>query len=160
MTVINLQTESDQDFVIALTLCQAVDLWDTGIYYVADALVLFEGKVWHALLASNAVPPGSDGTKWELSSAPPIDLTGSTLRMMARAQASDIAAPLSLTSAGGVGIVITDAVNGKFTMTLPFASLSAMPPGIYIYSVIRLRPDGLRELSLRGTVTHSTGPTR
>lgn len=157
--LVNIRTQSDADFVRGLTLTQAVPAWDAATFYAADDLVGHLNKVWQALADNSAIEPGSDGDTWTLAAAPPLDLTGSTLLFAARAPVSSNYAPLSLSSAGS-GIVISDAEAGAFTLTLPQAVLAKMPPGQYAHSLIRLRPDGLRELVWHGVLTHEIGPAR
>lgn len=157
--VVDFTTESDQDLSVAFVLALPVAAWDVATFYAIGSLVLFANQVWLAASASTGVQPGTDAT-WTLSSSPGLDLTGSTLYLDVRANAADAYAPISIDSGTVGGIAITDAVNGKFTVTLPIAALSKMNPGLYVHSLIRLRPDGLRELVWSGTLTHSTGPTR
>jgi hypothetical protein len=157
---VNFVTESDQDFVAAFVYGQAVDAWDAETAYASGTRALYANVVWLAVAASTGVTPGSDITKWTRSAALPIDLTGSTLLMMVRADPAENYAPISLTSEGGNGITINDAVGGSFTITIPNATLGAMPAGDYVHSLVRVRPDGLRELIWNGKLTHSIGPTR
>lgn len=160
--IVNIRTQSDADFVRGFVLAQSVPDWLASTYYPVTSIVAFAGLVWSnaGLAASTNVAPGTDGTKWAIVARPPRDLTGGTLLMMARSPAGDNYAPLSVTSVASAGIEITDAANGKFTLTLPLSMLSKMPAGTYDHSLIFVRTDGLHELVWRGTLTHNIGPTR
>jgi hypothetical protein len=157
--IVNLSLRNDADFVRAFVLSLAVPDWDATLLWLTGNKVAYAGQVWVAVANSTNVTPGSDGTKWALSSSP-LDLTGSTLLYMARASADDAYAPVSLTTVGSAGITVTDAANGKFTLTIPISALAAMKPGAYVHSLIRVRPDGLREEVWHGTLTLQTGPVR
>jgi len=153
-------TFSDEDWSLALAYVQAVPAWDATAAYVVNDKVSYGGKIWKAASNNSNVAPNTDAT-WTLDSAPPVDLTGSTLIMEARAPAGDAYAPISLTSAtAGGGIDITDAVNGAFTVTIPLATLQKMKPGDYAYALINIRADGIHETICRGTLTHADGPAR
>ena len=89
----------------------------------------------------------SDGTT-------PVDLTGSTLTMQVRASASD---PISVFP---VVVTITDAVNGRFTVSVPVASLVNVPPKTFVHDLVRLRPDGIKEQVWAGTMAVTAGVTR
>ena len=164
MLRVDFTTSSDADFVRGFILATCYPAWDPTIVYAAAATCDYGGQVWTAAAASQNVTPGSDGTKWTATARPPIDLTGSTLFMQARLRATDTQAAFAVTSAGGgSGIVITDAANGKFTLTLPFKSsptFHAVAAGTYVQSLIRLRPDGLYEREWSGSLTHQIGPTQ
>ena len=86
-----------------------------------------------------------------------IDLTGSTLSLMVRANPTDTQVWVSVASPSD-GIVLTG--GGLFTLTLPIAALAKMPAGSYVHSLVRTRPDGIKELLWSGTLTHTIGPTR
>lgn len=160
MTV-NLSTESDQDFSYRFIYVQQVAAWLSMQLYNTNDLAAWLGLVWKALASNTNIAPDSDPTKWQQASAPPIDLTGSSLMMMARSPVDSNYAPISLTSDAGGGIVIdADPTTGAFDLTIPYATLAKVAPGQYAHSLIRLRPDGLRELVWNGTLTHAIGPTR
>lgn len=100
-----------------------------------------------------------------------IDLTNSILRMHVRARAEEATVFLSLSSDDGVdsAILLTDAVGGKFTITIPYGVLLRLPTGIYVHSLVRTIRSGFgpptaelvgREEIWRGTLTHAAGPTR
>ena len=55
--------------------------------------------------------------QYTASDSTPIDLTGSTLTMQVRSTASDPVLPFPVT------VTVTDAPNGKFTVSIPAASL-------------------------------------
>lgn len=94
--------------------------------------------------------------------ASPVDLTGSALRMMVRpgSDAGVSEVDISIDSAAVGGITITDAPNGKFQILFSRAQLAKMGVGIYVHSLIRVRPDGYYERIWGGTLTHIIGPTR
>src|SRR6516165_1638231 len=77
----------------------------------------------------------SDG----VTAGPPIDLTGNTMRMGIRFHAADVTEELLLTTENG-GIAITDAPNGKFTVTIPATELLQLDLGAYEHSLIRITP--------------------
>jgi hypothetical protein len=89
-----------------------------------------------------------------------VDLTGSVLSMMVRAHAPDRQVFASIDNGDIGGVDIEDAVNGLFNILVPEQTLNKMPPGPYVYDIIRLRPDGLREPVLSGTIAHTIGVTR
>ena len=89
----------------------------------------------------------------------PIDLTGSTLHMMARVNAADATVSLDLSTDNG-DIVVTNALLGKFTITIPLSVLSRLPAHIYEHSLIRKRPDLIVDEVWHGILTHEIGPTR
>jgi hypothetical protein len=89
----------------------------------------------------------------------PIDITGSTLRMGVRKNAEDIIELMLLTSENG-GLMITDAVNGQFTLWIKQADLLELAPDTYVHSLIRTMSDGLQLQMWSGTLTHSAGPSR
>lgn len=158
--ICNIWTQSDQDFIRAFVLRLPVADWAVGTLYLTNDKVAASGRVWKALANNTGITPGTDGTKWVIDAAPAVDLTGSTLLFMARSPAASTYAPLSVTSAAGGDIDITDAAGGAFTFKLPFAQLSKLPAGKYSHSLIRIRPDGEREKQWSGDLVHVVGPTR
>ncbi len=84
----------------------------------------------------------------------PVDLTGSTLSMQVRASASD---PISVVP---VVVTVTDPLNGRFTVSIPAASLANVQPKTYVHDLVRLRPDGVKEQVWSGTMTIAAGVTR
>lgn len=92
------------------------------------------------------------------SAGPPINLTGNTMRMGVRFRAEDINEELLLTTENG-GIAITDAPNGKFTVTITQAQLVQMQIGAYEHSLIRMTgPSTLRIWS--GSLVINAGASR
>jgi len=89
----------------------------------------------------------------------PIDLTGSTLHMMARVKAADATVALDLSTDNG-DIIITDPTAGTFTLKMPLDVLSRLPANVYEQSLIRKRPDQITEEIWQGSLTHTIGPTR
>jgi diaminopimelate epimerase len=71
------------------------------------------------------------------SAGPPINLTGNTMRMGIRFRAEDVNQEMLLTTENG-GLVITDAPNGKFTVTITQAQLVQLQIGAYEHSLIRM----------------------
>jgi hypothetical protein len=93
---------------------------------------------------------GSDG--------PPIDLSGNTMRMGIRIHASDIMEELVLTTENN-GIVISDALNGKFSIFIDQTQLLAMPTGNYQHSLIRMKGPNTFNV-WTGSLTINPGPSR
>jgi hypothetical protein len=89
----------------------------------------------------------------------PIDLTGNTMRMGIRHRAPDVTEELLLTTENG-GLVITDAVNGKFTVWITQAQLLELPLGDYEHSLVRIPPSGLHLRIWSGTLVNNAGPSR
>jgi hypothetical protein len=88
----------------------------------------------------------------------PIDLTGYTMQMGIRQNATDITEEMLLTTANG-GLAITDPVNGAFTVLITQAQLVAMELGDYAHSLIRMQ--GTAKLRVwSGTLTINPGPSR
>ena len=100
--------------------------------------------------------PNADGTP-----GPPIDLTGSTLKIEMREHESDNEALLWVDSNPGNGIYITNATDGAFTVVLDRANhLQRLAPGNYVIDLVRLMPDGYQERLFEGTATVVEGTTR
>lgn len=93
------------------------------------------------------------------ASKAPINLTGFALWMGVREKAADTDEPLRLSTATGE-IVITDAPNGKFTVTISQARLARLPAGSYVHSLIRQSGAGPKIPCWTGTLTHTPGPSR
>jgi hypothetical protein len=93
-----------------------------------------------------------------------VDLTGSSLAMMVRPgldpSIADVVVSLDNASIGG--IVVTDAPNGKFTITIPQASLAKMPSGPYVHALVRSYGTGptLHERVWGGQINHTIGIVR
>lgn len=66
----------------------------------------------------------------------PINISGWTFRAQFRAQVTDTAVLLELTTAN-TGFAITDAVNGKVEMRITSAQLNAMPVAVAVFDVMR-----------------------
>ena len=100
--------------------------------------------------------PNADGTP-----GPPIDITGSLLKLEMRQHESDNEALLWADSNPGNGITITDPVNGLFTIVLDRAErLARLYPGTYVVDLVRLMPSGYQERLFEGTATVVEGTTR
>jgi hypothetical protein len=98
-----------------------------------------------------AVPPSTTPT--------PIDLTGSSFRMVVRASAKDVGAYLDLSTDNG-RITLTNPLLGQFQIMIPKSLYAGMPAGEYVHSLIRTRPDTVVEEVWYGALSHSIGPTR
>jgi hypothetical protein len=157
---VTIRTRSDADWITALRFTQPVPPYDAERAYLADEYSHSGKRVWKALAPSTGVTPGSDGTKWEAAPAPGRDLTGSTLKLMARAPAVNVYAPLSVTSEEGGDIEITDAATGAVTLKLPKAQLAVMSAGSYDVSMIEITATGEHLPVMAGKLIHSIGPTR
>jgi hypothetical protein len=94
-----------------------------------------------------------------MPSGTPVDLTGNTLQMGVRANATDIEEQLLLTTENG-GFVITDPVNGSFTLTILQAQLERLPIRTFDHSLIRITPSGAKKRIWSGTLTNNPGPSR
>jgi hypothetical protein len=99
------------------------------------------------------------GFAYQQSTGAPVDLTDDMMRMGLRKHAADIAELMLLTTENG-GLIITDAVGGKFTLWIKQGDLLRLTPGQYVHSLIRTRPDGLQLRVWEGTLTHTAGPSR
>ena len=88
----------------------------------------------------------------------PIDLTGNTLRMGIRHHASDAHEDLLLTTENGA-LIITDAVNGQFSVLITQAQLLALHIGTYEHSLIRT-VSGYKFRIWSGTLTNNPGASR
>ena len=94
------------------------------------------------------------GFQYTTSVGTPVDLTGSTLTMQVRATAADPVVPFP------VAVVITDALNGRFTVSIAAAALLTVQAKTYVHDLVRLRPDGTREQVWSGSMTVTAGVTR
>jgi|SRR6185369_17595265 hypothetical protein len=88
----------------------------------------------------------------------PIDLTGNKMHMGIRKHAEDVTEFLLLTTENG-GIIITDALNGKFTVWIKQDQLVRLSPDSYVHSLIRDTGTLLLEM-WSGSLTHEAGPSR
>jgi hypothetical protein len=101
------------------------------------------------------------GFVYQTTSGAPIDLTGSTMRMMLRRNATDVTALLSLSSDVGEGIAITSATGGTFTVLITQAQLEQLPLDTYAHSLIMTNiSSGLQTRIWNGTLTNLAGPSR
>jgi hypothetical protein len=88
----------------------------------------------------------------------PINLTGDTMRMGLRKNASDVDELLLLTTENG-GLTITDPVNGKFTVTILQTQLIQLPLDTFDHSLVRFH--GSNTLRIwSGTLTNTPGASR
>jgi hypothetical protein len=92
------------------------------------------------------------------SSGTPIDMTGASLEMMLRRHAEDAEALLRLATDTGE-FILTDPVNGLFTLTITQDVLEHLPLGSFDQSNIMTQ--GTRKTKLwSGTLVNNAGPTR
>jgi hypothetical protein len=89
----------------------------------------------------------------------PIDLTGSTLKLEIRIQETDHEALVSVFSPGN-GIIITDAIQGEFTILIDRPHLIHLSAGQYFTDLVRLTPDGYQERLWEGVALVVQGTTR
>ena len=89
-----------------------------GPAYYSAVINIAQNEDWIVPFIYSAVDSGGVST--------PIDLTGSTLLLEIRVRESDVGVLLSLSSPDD-GIVITDAVNGAFTITMDRDDLMQQP---------------------------------
>lgn len=92
----------------------------------------------------------------------PISLVGAKLRMGVRKKAEDYEEQLLLTTENG-GIVIFDAENGDFYITITKQQLQDLPSGEYVHSLVRIMSYTDQDFTYRvwsGTLTHTAGPSR
>lgn len=92
------------------------------------------------------------------SSSTPIDMTGATLEMMLRRHAADVEALMRLATDTGE-IVLTDPVNGLFTVMIRQDALERLGLGDFDHSNIMTR-GGFKTKIWSGTLTNNAGPTR
>lgn len=88
----------------------------------------------------------------------PINITGGTMEMMLRRHAEDVEALLRLATDTGE-IVLTDPVNGMFTVMIRQDALERLGLGSFDHSNI-LTLGGLKIKVWSGTLTNNAGPTR
>ena len=94
----------------------------------------------------------------QASDLSPIDITGAALEMMLRANAADATAYLRLGTDTGE-MVITDPVNGLFSVFISQTTLARLALGTYDQSnIMTVGPSKTRIWS--GTLTNNPGPTR
>lgn len=88
-----------------------------------------------------------------------IDLAGSSLDMMVRSRADDATVYIELSTGNG-GVTIDYLTPGTFTVYIPIDKLGKLSAGSYVHSLIRKRPDQIKETVWRGALVHAIGPTR
>jgi hypothetical protein len=101
------------------------------------------------------------GSTWSLqlqfrdAAGAAMNITGYSARMMLRVAVDAASALLSLSTAGGGGIAITDASAGKITVTITAAQTAALPEGVLVYDIELESGAGLvtRKLAGQGLVT-------
>jgi hypothetical protein len=93
-----------------------------------------------------------------VDSSSPINITGASLEMMLRRHAADVDVVLRLGTDTGE-IVITDPVNGFFTVKITQDALERLGLGDFDQSLI-MTLAGLKTRIWGGTLTNNAGPTR
>jgi|SRR4051794_8079155 hypothetical protein len=88
----------------------------------------------------------------------PLDITGSVMWMMLRRHAADVEAALRLGTDTGE-IVLTDPVNGTFTIFIAQLDLEQLGLGSYDHSLIMLA-NSIKRSIWTGTFTNNPGPSR
>jgi hypothetical protein len=88
----------------------------------------------------------------------PIDMTGASLEMMLRRHAEDVEALMRLGTDTGE-IVLTDPVNGLFTIMIRQEDLERLGLGSFDHSNI-MTQGGLKTKIWSGTLVNNAGPTR
>lgn len=157
---LDLATSSDEDFARGLVLIVRYPDFDPSRYYNVNDRATFSGKVWSRTIAGTGVDPGSDATVWsQLTVQPTRDLTGWSFIFQARAPAKSGFASISVSTDTG-DITITNAPGGAVTVSIPRAQLLVLAAGGYDYSLVGIRPDGIRERILHGVLTHEIGASR
>jgi hypothetical protein len=122
-------------------------------YYTATVNIA-KNDDW--VVAFEYLTPNPDGTP-----GPPIDLSGSTLKLEMRAHESDNEAALWVDSNPGNGIWITNPTAGQFTIVLDRADhLARLAVGTYVIDLVRLMADNFQERLFEGTATVVEGTTR
>jgi hypothetical protein len=96
--------------------------------------------------------------QYVMASGPPINMTGASLEMMLRRHAEDVEALLRLGTDTGE-IVLTDPVNGYFTVMIRQDALERLGLGSFDHSNI-MTLGGLKTKIWNGTLTNNAGPTR
>lgn len=93
------------------------------------------------------------------SVAIPIDLTGATMTMKCRKDASNVTVDLTLSSGDDGSIIITNGPLGLFSIMIAQAKLEALAPGVYAQSLI-MTTGGIKRRIWNGTLTNNPGPSR
>jgi len=88
----------------------------------------------------------------------PINITGATMVMMLRRHAKDEAAQLKLTTATGE-IVLTDPVNGKFSVRIVQDTLERLGTGDFDHSLV-MTLTGSKRGVWSGVFTNNPGASR
>jgi hypothetical protein len=97
-----------------------------------------------------------------------FDFTGYELMMMVRKHPDDVEVFVSLSTAPGDGIELSEAADGTTPGQLTTINILIrrdqfvkMPAGEYVHSLIMVeQATGLHDDVWRGTITHAIGPTR
>ncbi len=95
---------------------------------------------------------------WQTVDGAPIDMTGMALEMMLRRHATDETAVLRLGTDTGE-IVLTDPVNGQFTLRITQDTLVRLGLGDFDQSNIATR-NGYKVRIWSGALTNNAGATR
>ncbi len=93
---------------------------------------------------------GEDKTLVDSAATPPVNITGWTLSFTVKIDRED-ASPVLISKTVGAGIVITDASNGVFSITLTAADTN-ITPGKYQYDIWRTN-SGAETMLTEGVLT-------
>ena len=96
--------------------------------------------------------------QYKTISGVPIDITGATFLMMLRRHASDAAAVLRLSTETGE-IVVTDAINGMFSIFISQSRLETLATGDFDHSNV-MTSLGVKRGIWTGTFTNNPGASR
>jgi hypothetical protein len=96
--------------------------------------------------------------QYQTISGTPINISGASMEMMLRRHAADETAELRLATDSGE-IVLTDPVNGFFSLRISQDTLEHLGLGDYDHSNI-MTIAGYKTKIWSGTLTNNAGPTR
>jgi hypothetical protein len=97
--------------------------------------------------------------QYQTVSGVPIDITGASMWMMLRRHAEDVTAELRLGTDTGE-IVLTDAVNGMFSVRIVQDELERLGLGDWQHSLIMSDAGGQKNSIWTGKLTNNAGPSR
>ena len=92
--------------------------------------------------------------------AAPVDLTGATVTMQIRERASSPSPAISLTSAPGGGITISNPSGGEFLITISDELTGALTIRKGVYDVVVTSPGGEAYRLIEGVVAVHPGVTK
>jgi hypothetical protein len=97
--------------------------------------------------------------QYQTVSGVPIDITGKSLWMMLRRRAEDDVADMRLGTDTGE-IVLTDPVNGMFSIRIAQIQLERLGLGDWDHSLIMTDESGYKLSIWTGSFTNNAGPSR